>query len=273
MTQANFQFSTFNFQLFFSRRWWKTTILVIIAIGVMIRLGIWQLDRLEQRRSFNVRVQAQLDRPRLELAAQALGTDLEAMEYREVHVIGEYDHSYEVALRNQVHDSQFGVHLITPLRIAGSDQAVLVDRGWIPYDDYESGKWDRFAEPGQVEVHGMLRVSQARPTIGFRSDPTPVPGEGPLKTWNMLNVSRIGEQVPYNLLPVYIQQAPDPAWDAMPYRSLPEIELTEGSHLGYAVQWFTFALILGIGYPAYVHRQEREMADKLNAARQPTFQH
>ena len=277
MSATNVQPSTLaqrrNLQLLFSRRWWKTTILAILAIGAMVRLGIWQLDRLEQRRLFNARVQEQLDQPMLELKADALGADLEAMEYREAHVTGEYEHSFEVALRNQAHNNQFGVHLITPLRIAGSDQAVLIDRGWIPYEDYESGQWAEFAESGQVEVRGRIRVSQTRPTIGFRSDPTPAPGEGPLRTWNMLNVSRIAEMVPYSLLPVYIQQAPDSAWTAMPYRSLPEIELTEGSHLGYAVQWFTFALILGIGYPVYVYRQQIEMAGKVQSSSQPTFQH
>ncbi len=267
------QFSIFNLPLLFARRWWKTTLLVILALGVMVRLGIWQLDRLEERRAFNSRVQAQLDQPTLELRGQALDLNLEAMEYREVHVRGEYDHSYEVALRNQAHNNQFGVHLITPLRINGNDRVILVDRGWIPFEDYENGDWREFAKPGQVDVRGMIRVSQSRPTIGFRGDPTLAPGEGPLKTWNMLNVARIAEQIPYPLLPVYIQQAPDPAWTRMPYRSLPEIELTEGPHLGYAVQWFSFALILGIGYPVYVHRRESEALNPTRSSNQVTYQH
>ncbi len=41
-----------NFQLFFSRRWWWTTLLVIAGAAVCVRLGIWQLDRLHQRRTF-----------------------------------------------------------------------------------------------------------------------------------------------------------------------------------------------------------------------------
>ena len=39
----------------FSRKWLLTTILVIAAMAVMARLGIWQLDRLHQRRAFNAR--------------------------------------------------------------------------------------------------------------------------------------------------------------------------------------------------------------------------
>jgi surfeit locus 1 family protein len=42
----------------------------------------------------------------------------------------------------------------------------------------------------------------------------------------------------------------------IPYQ--PEIELTEGPHFGYALQWFTYALILVLGYPFYVRRQIKE---------------
>ena len=40
----------------FSRRWIPATILVIVGMMITARLGIWQLDRLEQRRAFNQRV-------------------------------------------------------------------------------------------------------------------------------------------------------------------------------------------------------------------------
>jgi surfeit locus 1 family protein len=259
--KLDIRFSTFNLKALFGRRWWKTTVVVLIALAVMVRLGIWQLDRLEQRRAFNARVQAQLDQPPLNLSDRILDADLEQMEYREVVVLGEYDHNAEVALRNQAWNNRFGVHLITPLRIAGSDRAILVDRGWIPFEEFEDGDWSEFAEPGLVEVRGMLRVSQNQPTIGFRSDPTPAPGSEPRKAWNILNADYIAGQVADPLLPVYIQQAPEAAWTRLPYRSLPQIELSEGPHLGYAIQWFAFALILGTGYPLFVRKQEMEIPD------------
>lgn len=244
----------------FSRRWLLTTLLVIVAAGVMVRLGIWQLDRLEQRRSFNARVSAQLEAEPLILDAQALeehAQDLVQMEYRTVQVTGEYDHSQQVALRNQARDQRWGVNLLTPLRIAGTDRTVLVDRGWIPAEDYTSGNWEKYDEPGVVSVTGLIRRSQERPDFGRRSDPTPAPGEF-LTAWNLVNVESIDQQVSYELLPVYIQQAPDPAWTGMPLRGQPKLELTEGSHMGYAIQWFAFALLLGLGYPFFVRRREME---------------
>ena len=242
----------------FSRRWFLTTILVIFGVAVNIRLGIWQLDRLEQRRAFNARVLAQINQPPLVLQGDALTMDLTNMEYRQVEVTGKYDLSHEVALRNQAWGNQLGVHLLTPLRIAGSDQAVLVNRGWVPLEGSDYQSWAEYPEPGEVTVRGVIRASQSKPDYGKRSDPVPAPGEPPLKTWYFANIEGISNQVPYPLLPIYIQQAPDPAWNALPYRTQPELDLTEGPHQSYAIQWFTFAAILGAGYPFFIRRQERK---------------
>lgn len=241
-----------------SRRWVFATVLVIIAMGVMVRLGIWQLDRLEQRRTFNARVSAQIAQPRLDLNVETLNPELVNMEYRPVVVTGQYDHSQEVALRNQVWGNHYGVHLLTPLNIQGSDQSILVDRGWVPVEGekVEDDNWDQYKETGMVEVYGVIRASQSKPDYGSRIDPSIDPGER-LSAWYFANVERIDEQIPYPLLPVYIQQAPDPAWTEMPIRSEPDIDLSEGPHLGYAFQWFTFAALLGIGYPFFIRRQEQ----------------
>jgi surfeit locus 1 family protein len=243
-----------------SRQWIFTTLLVLLAMGVMARLGIWQLDRLEQRRSFNARVQAQLDQPPLDLSkalAENVATrrELEGMEYRDIFVTGEYDFTQEIALRNQVHENQLGVHLFTPLKIAGADQSILVNRGWVPFDDFTQGNLASYREEGQVTVRGIIRVSQERPELGRAVDPTPSPDGQRLDSFLAANVERIGGQVPYPLLPVYIQQSADAAWSGPPYRAELDLVLTEGSHLGYALQWFSFALILGIGYPFYVRRE------------------
>jgi surfeit locus 1 family protein len=255
----NDRFERFGTNRFFSIQWLLTTLLAIAAVGVMVRLGFWQLDRLEQRQAYNARVQAQLDQPRLDLDARtlesvSLAAGLPEMEYRAVAVTGEYDFTRQVALRNQAWENRLGVRLLTPLHIRGSDQWVLVDRGWIPYEDFTAGNLALYDEPGEMQVKGMIRRSQSRPDFGRRTDPTPASGSR-LDALYLANVALVAQQMPYPLLPVYIQQAPDPAWEGPPYRSLPTLELTEGPHLGYAIQWFAFAAILGIGYPVFVRRE------------------
>lgn len=240
----------------FSKKWLLATILVLAAMAVMIRLGIWQLDRLDSRRAFIARVMSAMSQPELALQGSGLQEPLQDMEYRLAIVTGEYDHSRQIALRNQYYNNQWGVHLVTPLKISGSDQAVLVDRGWIPAADFESGDWSQYDEPGTVTVQGMIRASRSQADFGSRSDPTPMPGGEPLKAWNFVNIPAIQQQMMLALLPVYIQQSPTSA--AMtPIRTEVELDLSEGPHMGYALQWFTFAAILGIGYLVYIRRHDQ----------------
>jgi len=245
-----------------SRKWRMATLLIIIAIGVQVGLAFWQLERLQERRAYNARVQHQLDQPPLMLEAGAPLDELSAMEYRSVVVRGEFDFMQEVALRGQSWNGKLGARLLTPLRMAGSDRAVLVDRGWIPYEETENGQWPQYAQSGEVVVRGRLRASRQQTGLGFRTDPTPVPGER-LTAWNQANVEAIGAQTPYPLLPVYIQQAPDPDPDTvLPYAGLPPLDLSDGSHLGYAGQWFLFAIVFAVGYPVFVRHQMREAAKR-----------
>ncbi|HSF80091.1 MAG TPA: SURF1 family protein [Anaerolineales bacterium] len=248
----------------FSRRWILATILVLAGMAITARLGVWQLDRLEQRREFNSRVLAQMNQPTLLLSGENLEADLTGMEYRPVVVRGVYDHSQQVALRNQSWGNQWGVHLLTPLKIEGSNLSVLVDRGWVPSDDFEFGSWEGYNEQGLVEVKGIIRASQSKPDFGRRADPIVSPGER-LEAWFFANVEGISRQIPYTLLPVYIQQAPDSSWGGLPYRTQPDLDLTEGPHLSYAMQWFSFAAILGLGYPFFIRRQERRLPDVAKA--------
>jgi surfeit locus 1 family protein len=241
----------------FSRRWLLSTLLVIPAVLVMVRLGIWQLDRLDQRRAFNTRVQVQQAQPALVLDAHTASEDLTGMEYRQVVVRGVYDFSAQVGLVNQAWENEIGVHLLTPLRIEGSDRYVLVNRGWVPSPGFKYDDWDQYGEPGVVEVRGILRASQDKPDFGRRADPIPAAGEPPLRAWSFANVAAIGGQLSYQLLPVYIQQAPDPVWTSLPYRTQSSLDLTEGPHMGYALQWFAFASILACGYPWFIYRRER----------------
>ncbi|PWH14659.1 MAG: hypothetical protein DDG59_12565 [Anaerolineae bacterium] len=240
-----------------SFRFWLTTGLVVIAVGVMVRLGIWQLDRLEQRRAFNARVQAQLAQPPLVLDSRSLGENLYDMEYRTVIVQGEYDFANQVALRNQAYQNRWGVYLLTPLKIKGTEQAILVNRGWIPGEAFLNGDWSPYNQEGEVTVKGVIRRAQTRPDFGRRSDPIPSAGEPPLKAWNLANVEAIAQQIDYPIVPnVYVQQTEGEGEAAgLPIPAMVELDLSEGPHLGYALQWFTFAAILAIGYPFFIKRR------------------
>ena len=237
----------------FQRRWLIPTLLVLAGTVLCIRLGIWQLDRLEQRRAFNAHFESMRAQPSLNLNHEQ-PTDLMEMEWRSVTVSGEYDFANQVAVRNQYYGNQYGYHLLTPLRF--EQQAILVDRGWIPAESNPTPTdWRKYDDPGNVNVSGQIRLGQARSGPLGVDDPLPEEGER-LDIWNNADLARIALQMPYPILPVYIQPGANTTDTEPPIPFQPEIELTEGPHLGYALQWFTFAAILFVGYPFFLRKQE-----------------
>lgn len=231
----------------FGARWWWVTLLVIVGVAVLARLGIWQLDRLAQRRAQNAEILEQLTAPPLVLTGGALPVKPEELHDRPASVSGQYDYSRQIVLTQQSWNGAPGVHLVTPLVIDGSDVAVLVDRGWIPALEAEAGNLALYDEPDDEIISGALQKSQTLP--GERQSAS----GAPTQQWYRIDVEAIQGQMPYELLPVYLLQAPEgDVQQDPPYRSEPEIDLSEGSHLAYAIQWFLFALILAVGYLRYV---------------------
>jgi surfeit locus 1 family protein len=130
---------------------------------------------------------------------------------------------------------------------------VLVSRGWIPVDYAEAGQLAQLAEPAGLPVLGLARRSQGAPR-GAVSTPVTTPQA----QWYRIDIPAIQGQMPYQLEAAYLEQLPEQgrAYDAMPMRSEP-MALDEGNHLSYAIQWFTFAAVLGFGYIMLVRQRTR----------------
>jgi surfeit locus 1 family protein len=255
-------------QLFFAgRRLWLTLLVVCLA-AACVRLGIWQLDRLAQRRALNATIDARMAQPALLLDSTQL--DPQALDYRRVEVRGVYDAAQEIVLRNRELDGVPGVHVLTPLRLrghgagSGNEQAaVLVDRGWLPID--RAGPEDRgayAAAAGEVVVQGIARRTQ---TAGGPAEPPLVGGQPRRDAWFRVDTAQIAQQTGYPLLPIFVEQQPAPDDPALPRRT-PTADLGPGPHLSYAIQWFGFALILLAGYPAFVYQRVRGARPRPSAA-------
>jgi surfeit locus 1 family protein len=243
-------------------RWILTTLFVLAGIGLCLRLGFWQLDRLEQRRAFNEHYLAVRALPVLELTA-APEQSLREMEYRAVTATGVYDFENQVALRNRYYErnigaKEYGYHLLTPLILADGT-AILVDRGWIPAEGNATpADWRKYDRDGVQTISGILRLGQTQPEVGGVPDPPLAAGQTRLDFWNLVNLERISAQSPYPMLDVFLQPNPTPGDQTLPIAFQPEIVISEGSHEGYAAQWFTFAAMLLVGYPFFVRQQLAE---------------
>ena len=205
----------------------------VVATGC-VGLGVWQLDRLRQRRERNAIVLAARARPPLVLAGVV---PMDSARDRRVYASGRYDYAHERLWRPRSYEGVPGVDLVTPLRLPDGS-AVLVDRGWAPSSDAYHVDQAAYREGDSAAVLGIaLRAPRSRGDV----DP-----------------AALRDSVPYPLLPFVVQQLPPLA---AVDRSLPPglirwpmPELSDGPHLSYAIQWFSFALIIVVGSLALVRK-------------------
>jgi surfeit locus 1 family protein len=205
-------------------------VLLLLALG-FARLGVWQLSRLHQRQAANRVTLAARSAPPVLLPGSALERPETLIGHR-VIARGRYDHDHDIVLRGEALQGVPGVHLVTPLRLAGGDTALLVDRGFVPAPDAVSVEPERLREPGDIVAQGIVD------SLGSRSG-KPIVHAG-RTTWARLDLPALRERLPYPVLPVYLRQVPAPGVPSFPRRLDPPA-IDEGPHLSYAVQWFLFA--------------------------------
>ena len=212
-------------------RWLVGHVVVLLLAALFVRLGLWQLDRLDERRDRNALVEARMRAPALDVADVPTEPDL--ARYGRVRATGSYDAAHQVVVRFRSNGGAPGSWLVTPLRL-GDGRGVAVIRGWIP-----DGATAAVRRPptGMVEVEGLVeRTRLPRP--------------------DALAVADLQEDVGERLYPWFVQltaQTPPPA-DGLP-DPLPAPELDEGPHFSYAMQWFGFTLVGLVGWPLLLRRE------------------
>ena len=130
-------------------------IFAIVFAGVCVRLGVWQLSRLAERRKFNSElIERAAEKP---IDIRALPADTGAAHFTRVKVAGEYDFDNEITLTNRVRNGSPGVYIVTPLKIGG-DTAVLVNRGWVYAPDGMTVDLGRWREPVSMTGDGFVET-------------------------------------------------------------------------------------------------------------------
>ncbi len=222
--------------------------LALAGAALFVRLGFWQLDRLEQRRARNAILASRIT------AAPAAWSDTTAVQYRRVRLAGRPDYEREIVLVGRSRRGSPGVNLVTPLRLAGSDTAVLVNRGWVYSPDGTAVDHARWREGEMLAVEGYVEAFS-------------VPGPGDLpanqRLARRLSHAAVSARFPYPIAAAYvvaIDTGKVARPDAPVRPGLPSPD--EGPHLGYALQWFAFALIavVGSGIAIATGRRDRTSA-------------
>lgn len=249
-------------------RWLAGLVAVLVVAAVCVRLGIWQLDRRDQRLSYNERVETQGETEPVALAAALDAADDPAeIEFRRVTVEGTYDSARQFLVLAQSYQGSPGAHAVTPLVLADG-RAVLVNRGFVPVTDPRAPVPGDAAPPsGVVVMSGAFQVSEEGGRV-LDADPD-AEAAGTIGHLTRVDVDAVADRLPYALVPGWVRvEAERPDRQGVPVPLLPP-EPGEGPHLSYAVQWFSFAAIFLAGWGALVHRSaQRHGLPSINGRRQ-----
>jgi surfeit locus 1 family protein len=209
--------------------------LVIVVAAGAASLGGWQLRRLAALRAVSHAWLAARELP--PLVAQGSGHP-PLLPNRRILLSGDLDEAHEFVLRGRLLGGIPAILIVTPLRLAGTDTAVLVNRGYVPAFDAVDPGAAKWSETETRRFYGVLLP------MPDRGDGAPLVYHG-RETWYRLDQSAMRARLPYPIAPVYLVVEPDSAeGDAhtvrgtvYPFR-VESPTMDDGPHLMYAIQWF-----------------------------------
>ncbi|MFZ2852626.1 MAG: SURF1 family protein [Rhodocyclaceae bacterium] len=210
------------------------TLAAALLVPLFVAFGQWQWNKAGIKGERQALRDARSAEAPLQLPATPV--DAETLRYRRVVVRGSYEPAQQILIDNRIYREEAGYHVLTPLRIEGSQMRVLVNRGWIAALA-EHHRLPEVATPdGVVEVSGMAVVPGTRFfTLGGAK-----PGSAQ-RVWQNPDLPGYARTVGFPLQPVLIELAPESPAGGFA-RDWPRPDERRERHVGYALQWWGFAL-------------------------------
>lgn len=215
-------------------RFWLLSIAALLGVALTLSLGRWQLSRATQKEALHAAIEAQKARPPLDTAALATAPVPTSLIYRPVALQGQWLAEYTVFLDNRQMDGKPGFFVFTPLRMAGTDRVILVQRGWVPRNFVDRASLPRVeTPPAQVLVEGRIAPPPSK-LYAFDAVET-----GAIR--QNLDLAGFAAETRLPLLGVTLLQTG--AGDGL-RSDWPEPNLGVAKHYGYAFQWFGLAALI-----------------------------
>jgi len=245
-------------------RVWCALILLAVAATLLTRLGLWQLDRADERRAIAQAIEAGRRLPPLALSAATPSDALQP--WRTARASGHWRNDLTVLIDNRNLNGRAGFWVATPLQQADGT-ALLVLRGWLARP-FGADPVVPPAAPGMQHVTGELARHVPRlfelPSLRTQSDAASLPPDWTttpttaLPRVQNLPLDALASATGLPLLPaVLMQTAPLDDRDDTLTRTWPQPSLDADKNIAYALQWFAFATIAAGAWVAVLVRRLR----------------
>ncbi|MEV0176428.1 SURF1 family protein [Streptomyces sp. NPDC050803] len=249
------------YRFLLSRQWVILTLVALLLIPTMIRLGIWQMHRYEERTDRNQLVSDALsaDPVPVETLTAPGHTVTTDERYRTVTAKGHFDTDDEVVVRRRTNsDDEVGFHVLTPF-VLTDGKVLLVNRGWIPADGPSQTAFPKVPAPpsGEITVTGRLMPDETTEASGIKNL------EGlPDRQIMLINSEQEADRLDARVLGGYIVQTePEPKGDTPEQLGKPGNE-DAALNYAYAIQWWLFAAGVPVGWMVLVRRELRDRRER-----------
>lgn len=230
MTQKQFRLSDYKFSPS-----WLGFLVLIICVPLFIKLGLWQYNKAKLKQEMQTSYNASLDYDALALPARLDNPDM--WKYKKVKITGHYETKYQILLDNQVEQSRAGFHVLTPLKIEGRNDYVLINRGWVAGKATHTDLPAITTPEGVVEIVGLVWVPSKKI---FTLETAQEKSQWNL-VWQHMDLERYQKSVSLNVLPIVIKlDSNSNAGGFIRNWQLPAEKIA--TNMGYAYQWFGFAV-------------------------------
>lgn len=219
---------------------WKKPVLCLLAIVViliMLRLGVWQLDRADVKRDIASQLYSRTERAPEPFLALQRGLSEAELRFRNVILDGQFISDKTIFVDNQVVNGSVGYQVYTPFHLASVKQTVLVARGWVAVGDSRDVLPKITTDPTPLTLKGRFNLPPAQPPLW---DDKYAAFDG--QRWQYLPMLEVSQQLGLALFPLVVELAPDEVDAAELVRKWPAIDdQWVAKHQGYAFQWFAMA--------------------------------
>jgi surfeit locus 1 family protein len=221
-------------------RFWVITLVAALSVLLTAALGLWQLGRAQQKRALEDLIAARSALPEWRNQSLLDSPQREDHLHRPVRLSGQWVQGATLFLDNRPMGGRTGFIVLTPLRLTGSEHAVLVQRGWVPRDFQDRQRLPEVTTPaGDVELQGRLALP---PSQLFELG---AGVQGPIR--QNVELSALGREWGIPLLAGVSIQQTGPV-ETQLLREWPRFVGDEHKHLAYAAQWFAMCAGVAILY-------------------------
>lgn len=136
--------------------------LALVILG--LSLGQWQMGRAAQKDAIAAALKVQEKLPPLDiLTAKKMAEQGETLSYRRVQVQGNFIRDWVFYLDNRPLRGVAGFYVLMPFKVVGTDQIILVARGWQARNPVNRTALPSLLVPQEsVQIEGRLRPHLAR---------------------------------------------------------------------------------------------------------------